>query len=168
MFRRIEDFESVYGHMAAEGALILDQLSDASLSSSINAGHRTVGAVAWHIVQSIAGMANEVGLGLDASSLEQPVPASAAEIAAAYRKLSAELVAAIKSQWTDETLLQEDNMYGETWKRGFTLMALNDHEIHHFGQLTMLMRHAGLPVHGRFGPSKEEWAAYGMEQPPGA
>ena len=75
---------------------------------------------------------------------------------------------AVKEQWTDETLLQEDNIYGETWKRGFTLLALNDHETHHFGQLTVLMRNAGLPVHGRFGPSKEEWAVYGMEQPPGA
>ncbi len=168
MFRKIEDFEKVYGHMAAEGTQILTQLTDASLGSFVTDGHRTIGAVAWHIVQSIPGMANEVGLDIDDSVLNEGIPASAARIVEAYTQLSSAVLAAVKEKWTDETLLQEDNMYGETWQRGFTLMALNDHECHHFGQLTVLMRHAGLPVHGRFGPSKEEWAQYGMEQPPGA
>ena len=70
MFRRIEDFEKVYSHMADEGVQLLSQLTDESLSSFVADGHRTVGAVAWHIVQSIPGMANEVGLGIDASTLE--------------------------------------------------------------------------------------------------
>lgn len=168
MFRKIEDFEKAYGSMAEEGAQILGQLTDASLNSAVAEGHRTIGAVAWHIVQSVAGMANEVNLGLDTGVLEEPIPGSAEHIAESYRKLTAALLDAVKAQWTDDTLLQEDQMYGQTWQRGFTLMALYNHEIHHFGQLTVLMRHAGLPVHGRFGPSKEEWAQYGMEQPPGA
>lgn len=33
------------------------------------------------------------------------------------------------------------------------------HEIHHRGQLTILMRQAGITVSGLYGPSKEEAAA---------
>ena len=53
-------------------------------------------------------------------------------------------------------------MYGETWKRGRTLGALVNHQIHHRGQMTVLMRQAGLEVPGVYGPAKEEWGAYGM------
>jgi uncharacterized damage-inducible protein DinB len=53
-------------------------------------------------------------------------------------------------------------MYGEKWTRGFTLYVLIAHQSHHRGQMTVLMRQAGLKVPGVCGPSKEEWAAYGM------
>ena len=56
----------------------------------------------------------------------------------------------------------EDEMYGEKWNRGTTLQILIKHQAHHRGQLTVLMRMAGLKVHGVYGPSKEEWIAYGM------
>ena len=57
-------------------------------------------------------------------------------------------------------------MYGETWKRGVALEMLIRHEAHHRGQMTVLMRQAGLPVHGVYGPSREEWTAMGMEPLP--
>ena len=56
------------------------------------------------------------------------------------------LVAALEAGWSDESLLQEDDMYGETWPRGKSLLALIDHEVHHRGQLTAMLRQAGLGV----------------------
>jgi uncharacterized damage-inducible protein DinB len=53
-------------------------------------------------------------------------------------------------------------MYGETWKKGFTLYCMVSHQTHHRGQITVLMRQAGLKVHGVYGPAKEEWAEMGM------
>jgi uncharacterized damage-inducible protein DinB len=53
-------------------------------------------------------------------------------------------------------------MYGDKWKRGQTLHALILHQAHHRGQMTVLMRQAGLPVPGIYGPSREEWEAFGM------
>ena len=44
------------------------------------------------------------------------------------------------------------------------LMTLINHQNHHRGQMTVLMRQAGLTVPGVYG-SKEEWAAAGMEAP---
>jgi uncharacterized damage-inducible protein DinB len=167
MFRKVDDFTAAYRHSLDEALQMLEVLSDESLSYRVAEGHRSIGEAAWHIVQSIPGMANEVGLGLDAGVLRQPVPQSADAIREAYRLCGEELMARVLADWTDVTLDQEDEMYGETWKRGYTLLALYAHEVHHLGQLTVLMRGAGLAVHGRFGPSKEEWALCGMEQPPG-
>ncbi|GAA3410978.1 hypothetical protein GCM10020370_57350 [Paenibacillus hodogayensis] len=72
---------------------------------------------------------------------------------------------AIQTQWTNEKLQESVNMFGQQWKNGFTLAIFLKHEIHHRGQLTILMRQAGLPVIGIYGPSKEEWTSMGMEAP---
>jgi len=59
-----------------------------------------------------------------------------------------------------------DEMYGETWARGLTLFYLILHQAHHRGQITVLMRQAGLTVPGIYGPAKEEWAAFGAPAMP--
>ncbi len=86
-------------------------------------------------------------------------------IKTAYNAASASLAEEIKCNWKDETLSIEDDMYGQKWKRGITLGILITHQTHHRGQMTVLMRQAGLKVPGIYGPSYEEWAAMGMEPP---
>ena len=56
-------------------------------------------------------------------------------------------------------------MYGDKWKRGITLNVLITHQAHHRGQMTVLMRQAGLKVPGVYGPSREEWAGTGAAPP---
>ena len=56
-------------------------------------------------------------------------------------------------------------MFGMPWTISTTLYSYLKHEIHHRGQLTILMRQAGLPVIGAYGPAKEQWAAIGMPVP---
>ena len=54
--------------------------------------------------------------------------------------------------WTDDTLRTKDDMYGEQWARGYTLTSLILHQVHHRGQMTVLMRQAaggGELEHGR-------------------
>ena len=94
-----------------------------------------------------------------------PLPKSAAVIAAGYEAAAKSLLEAIQRGWSDETLQQADDMYGEQWKRGLTLVALISHQAHHRGQMTVLMRQAGLRVPGVYGPAHEDWASMGMEPP---
>ncbi|MBM3789885.1 MAG: hypothetical protein FJW35_05980, partial [Acidobacteria bacterium] len=96
---------------------------------------------------------------------DDPVPPTAREILEGYVQAAASLLMQVESNWRDETLDLEDDMYGERWKRGLTLAILVYHEIHHRGQMTVLMRQAGLQVPGIFGPAKEEWTQYGMPVP---
>ena len=93
------------------------------------------------------------------------MPANAALIGQEYKKSSESLLSAIAS-WDDKTLETEDDMYGERWNRATSLLILLMHQTHHRGQLTVLMRQAGLPIAGMYGPTKEDWAKYGMPTPP--
>ena len=128
-------------------------------------GHRTLARVAWHIVQTIPEMLGRVGLSPEGPGEDDAVPTAAGEIADAYRAAAGSTIAQIRDGWTDETLDVEDEMYGDKWRRGFSLTAFLRHEIHHRGQMTVLMRQAGLRVPAIYGPAKEDWLSYGMSTP---
>lgn len=166
MFRRIDDFLKAYENLTGSTARVLDLLGEEHLAPPAGQNHRTPGQLAWHLVTSIVEMMSRTGLALSSVDQDSLPPATAEEIRKAYRDASAELVKAIGSGWTDETLLQTDNLYGQTWERGMTLAVLVNHEIHHRAQIVILLRQAGLAVPGVCGPAKEEWSAYGMEAPP--
>jgi uncharacterized damage-inducible protein DinB len=166
MFRRVSDFFDSFRAHSEGTERVLRALDDRCLDQAVAPGHRTLGHVAWHIVATIPEMMNRTGLGLASVDHTAPPPRSAAEIADRYHAVAGEMLEAIRAKWNDETLLQVDDMYGEKWARGLSLAGLMSHEIHHRAQITVLLRQAGRPVPGVFGPSKEEWAQYGMEAPP--
>ena len=166
MFRSIDDFAQAWTTHRESTLKILGALDDAGLGAAAAEGHRDLAGVAWHIVTAIPEMMARTGLPLAAVDPASPPPADAAAIRAGYDAVSAELLTAVRENWDDATLAVTDDMYGETWPRGVTLAILKDHEIHHRGQMTTLMRLAGLKVPGVCGPAKEEWKAFGMEEPP--
>lgn len=165
MFTRIEDFLKDWSQESSLTQKVLAALTDASLATATSKDDRPLGRVAWHIVTSVPEMLGRTGLPVKSIADGAPMPATAAEIAAAYKRVAAEAAEAIRNDWKDETLLVEDNMYGMQWPRGVTLEVLLRHEIHHRAQITVLMRLAGLAVPGVYGPAREEWAAMGMPAP---
>jgi uncharacterized damage-inducible protein DinB len=165
MFNRLDEFFETYQHFTAGTLKLLDALDDACLTCPVTTGHRTLGQIAWHITTSIPEMMGRTGLSFGGFRAGARPPVNAKEIAAAYRQASTELVQTMKDHWSDATLKETDDMYGDRWPRGLTLRILLDHEMHHRGQMTVLMRQAGLKVPGIFGPAQEEWAAMGMKAP---
>ncbi len=161
MFRTIEDFLKAWQYEAEMTGKVLNTLTDGSLGQQVTPDGRTLGFLGWHLTVTLGEMLGHVGLKIDAPDEKAVCPASATEIASAYEKGSKSVSEEIAANWADETLLQEDNMYGDTWSRGLTLFYFIAHQAHHRGQMTVLMRQAGLPVPGIYGPSKEEWAAMG-------
>lgn len=162
MYYKISDFVKDWTEQKEGTLKILNNLSDESLKQKVYSEGRDLGYLAWHITTAIGEMLSKVGIKTDAPAEDAPVPESAVIIKEAYDKASKSVIEEITKNWTDGTLLQSDNMYGQMWQRGVTLGVLLVHEIHHRGQMTVLMRQAGLKVPGVCGPSKEEWAQYGM------
>jgi uncharacterized damage-inducible protein DinB len=109
-------------------------------------------------------MMNKSGLSVEAPDEDSNPPKTASEIASEYDKVSKSLYSEVESKWSDDMMSDDLDMYGEKWKRSLLCTGLIKHEIHHRGQLTILMRQAGLKVPGAYGPSKEEWAKYGMPE----
>ncbi len=165
MIHTIQDFENIWSQEIEATQKILKHLTDRSLSQSITPQNRTLGRLAWHIVVTIPEMMSKTGLHLDGINEDAPVPTSAKEFFRSYNAVAISLLEQIKKNWTDATLEQKDEMYGQIWKRSQTLTALVHHQIHHRGQMTVLMRQAGLSVPGIYGPAREEWAQWGMPEP---
>lgn len=161
MLRKIEDFQKDWAYEAEMTGKVLRALTNESLGTKVSPEGRDLGFLGWHITQTLGEMLGLVGLKIDAPEEHAPRPESAAEIADAYDKAAKSVADQVAANWTDDTLLETDEMYGDTWARGLTLFYLITHQAHHRGQMTVLMRQAGLPVPGVYGPSKEEWAAMG-------
>jgi len=165
MFRKVDDFIGNYSEHLKNVAKLMSTITDESLAQEVAPGHRNLGQIAWHIAQSIPEMTNRTGLSVSGPAESDPVPAFARAIAEAYESSANSLLDEVKSKWDDSTLEIVDDMYGMKWQRGVTLSILISHDLLHGGEMTVLMRQAGLRVHGLCGPSKEEWAEYGMEAP---
>ena len=162
MYRKLQDFVKSWSFESEATHKILSACTDASLGQPVGADDRTLGRVAWHLTTSIPEMMDRTGLRVAGVTADAPYAGSAKGIAEAYRTAADSLAQQIQASWTDADLETEDDMYGEKWKRGTTLGVLIAHQTHHRGQMTVLMRQAGLVVPGVYGPAREEWAAYGM------
>ena len=166
MFRKIEDFKKAWGYEAEMTGKLLLELTDASLRQKVNEEGRTLGFLAWHLTLTLNEMLGLVGLTVEAPGRESECPSRAAEIARVYAIGGKSVGDEVVANWTDETLLIEDELYGETWSRGMTLFYLIAHQAHHRGQMSVLMRQGGLRLPGIYGPAKEEWAAIGLPEMP--
>ncbi len=166
MYRTIEDFLKDWRYESEMTAKTFGELTDKSLNQRVTAEGRTLGFLAWHITLCL-GMAAEAGLPFVVpEEFKGPAPAEATAIKNAYAQSAADLSACVQKTWKDSNLLEEVQMYGETWTRGYALFAMVKHQAHHRGQMTVLMRQAGLKVPGAYGPAKEEWAAMGWPEQP--
>ena len=165
MFRTIDDFATLWTSEAGKTQQVLDLLTDASLAQPVTSDHRTLGRMAWHVTGTIKEMMERTGLRVEGLPEHASVPSSARAIAQMYTKSAKSLTDAVRKGWTDATLSQTDEMYGEQWSRGSTLTSLVLHQVHHRGEMIVLMRQAGLKVPGIYGPAKEEWAQMNMQPP---
>jgi len=162
MYRTIADFTQDWDYERGMTRKLLDNLTDSSLAQTVRPGGRSIGRLAWHLVLTLVEMPGEAGIKVDGPHVSAEMPGTAAAIAAQYSETAARLGQAVIDQWTDAELADEIPMYGDTWKKGSVLHILITHEAHHRGQITVLMRQAGLQVPGIYGPAEEEWAAMGM------
>jgi uncharacterized damage-inducible protein DinB len=165
MFTSVEGFKQTWKHCSESTSKVLAELTDKSLAQAVSKDDRTLGRMAWHLATAIPEMMGHVGLKIQGVNAEDPLPKTAAEIKKAYDAAAASLLEEISKNWKDDTLNIVDDMYGEKWPRGLTLRILIDHETHHRGQMTVLMRQAGLKVPGIMGPSRDEWSQIGMKPP---
>ena len=163
MYRRISDFLADWKDESKSTKDVLEALTDESLNQRVTPAGRSLSKLGWHIAQSLH-MVTEAGLeGLDAPREQDAIPTNARAILKAYTNAADSLATVVEKGWTDAQLAEEVPMYGESWARGKVLSVIIRHEAHHRGQMTVLMRQAGVIVPGPYGPAREQWAAYGME-----
>ena len=156
MYRTIADFTQDFAYERGMTRKLFDNLTEASLAQPVGPGGRTLGTLARHIIHTLVEMPGVAAITVEAVPEE-------GTLGEQYSATAQRLSDAVTAQWTDAGLTEEVPMYGgEMWKRSQVLNVQVKHEVHHRAQMTVLMRQAGLPVPGIYGPSAEEWAAMGL------
>lgn len=162
MYRSIEDFDNDWKNEENSTLQIFRNITNETKSIKIHENVRALDRLAWHITQTIPEMGLHAGLMTENLLDGLPVPESFEEIIKVYQEYNALLLKRVKSKWTDSTLGDKVDMYGEVWTKGQVLSVFVAHQAHHRAQMTVVMRMVGLPVPGVYGPAKEEWVQMGI------
>lgn len=171
MFRRVEDFKTIWQQEVEKTLAVLSTIPDAAAHQAVDAQHRDLRRLAWHLVETVLELPQNLGLKVQGpvelnsdGFIATPPPPTMAEITSTYQAVSSSLLDHLGS-WSNTELGRNFSLYGETWTGAFALYVLVSHQTHHRGQMTVLMRQAGLRVPGLYGPTKEGWAESGLEAP---
>jgi len=154
MYRKAEDFLEDWAASSAGTLSVMKAITDDKMNVAIVEGHNSLGWLAWHLVGTGGAFGHFAGLNIPAIPQGAKVPDSMAEIVEKYEAV----VEAYKNEakkLTDEQLAEEINGFVGPTIRGKFLRQFIDHQTHHRGQMTVLLRQAGLTVPGVMGPTKE-------------
>ncbi|THF80341.1 DinB family protein [Cohnella fermenti] len=153
MYRTTEDFLQDWSASAAGTLAVFKAITDEKKETAIVEGHNTLNWLAWHLTGTAGAFGLIAGLQIPAAERGAPAPDRIADVAAKYE----EIAEAYKTEakWTDEQMAEEISVFGGKMPRGQFLRKLIDHQTHHRGQMTVLLRQAGLPVPGVLGPTRE-------------
>ena len=165
MYRSIEDFIKDWEAESVGSAKVFSMVTESTRKTNVHPDVRSLERLSWHLTQTITEIGSRAGLFAEDELEHSAIPSTSLELVETYKKYSEALVKAVRSKWTDSSLLDQVEMYGEHWEKGKILRILITHQSHHRGQMTVIMRILGLPVPGLYGPSKEEWAEFGMIAP---
>jgi uncharacterized damage-inducible protein DinB len=159
MYKTIDEFVADWNSESAISLKVERVLTDASLQQKIYPEGRTLGQLAWHMVLMIGGTGSFVGLEVAAPPRGTEQPGSAAGIAAAYETAARSMGEQASAKLKDAQLPTEIPFFGRNLPMERVLQALVVHQVHHRGQMTVLMRQAGLVPPGVYGPTREEGTA---------
>ena len=132
MFKSIDQFIVTWQHEIQYTHNVLAGLTDESLSQEVVPGGRTLGRLGWHLTQTMPEMLHRTGLvGVEGPAETEMPPTVAVTITERYDAAAQSLLDQVKKNWTDDTLNEVDEMYGEKWKKTETLAVLVMHQAHH-------------------------------------
>jgi len=154
LYRKVEDFLEEWAASSAGTLSVIKAITNDKKDVAIVEGHNSLGWLAWHLVGAAGAYGHFAGLQIPAISRDAAVPADVAEIVAKYEEV-AEAYKTQAAKLTDEQLAEVVDSFIGKIPRGKLLRGLIEHQTHHRGQMTVLLRQAGLTVPGVMGPTKE-------------
>lgn len=157
MYRTVQDFLGEWARASAGTLRVFESLTDDKLDQAIVEGHNSLGWLAWHLTTCPMFFGGQVGLTLTPVGNPKEIPTQAAVIVEAYKNIAANIASEVE-KLTDAQMIEEVQTFAGSMPRGAMLRKLIDHQTHHRGQMTVLLRQAGLTVPGIFGPTREEQA----------
>ena len=154
MYRKIEDFLQDWKASAGGTLKVIQAIPDEKKNFAIVEGHNTLQWLAWHLVNTAGAFGQFAKLQIPSPGPDMEMPQSMQEIANYYEQVMEAYEREVPSL-SDEQLLEEIPAFGGTMPLGKLLRMVVDHQTHHRGQMTVLLRQAGLTVPPVMGPTVE-------------
>lgn len=155
MYRNANDFVQDWKNSSKGTLDVFQAITDEKLGQSITEGHSSLGWLAWHLTTAASMFGGLAGLEVNEVSPSDAAPATIQEIVDAYKNVADSIEKNASTKFTDDDMLTEVEGLGGKMPRGQLLRILIDHQTHHRGQMTVLVRQAGLAVPPVMGPTQE-------------
>ena len=162
MYTSIKQFIKDFTQEKQTTLNVFKAISNDKLMLKPNDDIRSLQRLVWHILITHGEMLGKAGLTINCPNEHAEPVNDINEICRLYEISAKSVIEVVNEKWTDEDLKSEQNMYGENWSKGTILSVLIKHEVHHRGQLSVVMRLNGLKVPSIYGPVKEDWSKYNM------
>lgn len=154
MYRKVEDFLAEWKNASAGTLRVMQEIPTEKMSVAIVDGHNSLGWLSWHLVSVGGAFGQFAGLQIPGPDPGMEQPATMEEITGMYEQVQQGFLTEAATL-TDEQLVEDVPAFGGSMPRGQLLRMLVDHQTHHRGQMTVLLRQAGLAVPPVMGPTKE-------------
>lgn len=154
MYQTGNDFLQHYGYESATTQNVLNALTDESLATSKGEGQHNLGQIAWHIATAF-GYMTQAAWEMPEYTYEAPAGLTAKQIQEKFTQFTARVNEITAGKSSDDMAQQHRFFDTYDWSLGQALGVMISHEIHHRGQITVLMRQAGLTVPNIYGPNYE-------------
>lgn len=158
MYTNVQQFVGAYKHEAETTQKVLKALTAASLETRKTADDLSIRDLAWHIATGPGHMLHHEGFPFDPNSWQTPEGITAEELAGKFAEISSGVLAYAENNLGEADFMRDATWFGFTLPLGVWMNMIVNHEVHHRGQLSVLMRQAGLTVPSIYGPNKEETA----------
>lgn len=162
MYTTIQQFVTSFSEEQKITLSLFKAIPNDALTIKVNDDVRSIQRLVWHILITHGEMLGKAGLTIDCPDEHAKPIDTIAKVFELYITSSKSVLEQVQKKWSDEDLKLVIDIYGERWTNGDVLSALIKHEIHHRGQLSILMRLNHIKVPSIYGPSKEDWATYNL------
>lgn len=150
MYQTIKEFITDYRSESTKTLATLQEIKD-SFNFSPTENSWTLGGLGNHLVMALPTILSQVNFTLK----KLPAAEQITDLLVNYQVVVENFFAELQSSWTDAMLTESVNFYGMQVKRSEILTIILKHEIHHRGQLALLLRIAGKKVPAIYGPSAD-------------
>ena len=162
MYTSIKQFIKDFTQEKQTTLNVFKAISNDKLMLKPNDDIRSLQRLVCHILITHGEMLGKAGLTINCPNEHAEPVNDINEICRLYEISANSVLQIVNEKWNDEDLSSELNMYGENWSKGTILSVLIKHEVHHRGQLSVVMRLNDIKVPSIYGPAKEDWAKYNM------
>jgi uncharacterized damage-inducible protein DinB len=160
--QEIERFIDLWEHESGVTKGLLASIPQNQLEYRPDSQGRSIGELAWHIAE-IEGIFSKLARERDFSAARPPAverPRTVQELTSAYERIHREAVDRVRGLQGDDLDREFPFFDRKISVRNVLRFPLLHHQIHHRGQLMMLIRQAGGVPAKVYGPNREDMATF--------